>query len=89
MRQIEKTSSLTVDSYRLYLSNTNLLSESEQQTLLSSEIQDYSISLLIDGLRTKAILTQIDYYKNLWSNTTDKELQTHYLSVWQELLAVK
>jgi DNA primase len=89
MRQIEKTSSLTVDSYRLYLSNTNLLSESEQQTLLSNEIQDYSISLLIDGLRRKAVLTQIDYYKNLWSNTTDKELQTHYISVWQELLAVK
>jgi DNA primase len=87
MRQIEKTSSLTVDSYRLYLSNTNLLSESEQQTLFSSEIQDYSISLLIEGLRKKAIQRQIDYYKNLWLTTTDKDLQANYKSVWQELLA--
>lgn len=88
MRQIEKTSSLTIDSYRLYLSNTNLLSDAEQQRLFSSEIQDYSISLLIEGLRKKAIQTQIDYYKNLWLNTTNEDLQANYQSVWQELLAV-
>jgi hypothetical protein len=88
MRQIEKTSSLTVDSYRLYLSNTSLLSDAEQQALFSSEIQDYSISLLIEGLRKKAIQTQIDYYKNLWLNTTNEDLQANYQSVWQELLAV-
>jgi hypothetical protein len=53
--------------------------------LFSSEIQDYSISLLIDGLRRKANQVLIDYYKNLWLNTTEKDLQTHYQSVWQEL----
>lgn len=88
MRQIEKTSSLTIDSYRTYLSNTNLLPENESRTLFSGEIQNYSINLLIDGLKRKAIQTQIDYYKNLWLNTTDKDLQTHYQLIWQELLAV-
>ena len=88
MRQIEKTSSLTIDSYRTYLSNSNLLPENESRALFSGEIQDYSINLLINGLRRKAVQTQIDYYKNLWLNATDENLQTHYQSIWQELLSV-
>jgi DNA primase len=88
MRQIEKTSSLTIDSYRTYLSNTNLLPENESRALFSGEIQNYSINLLINGIKRKAIQTQIDYYKNLWLNATDKDLQTHYQSIWQELFLI-
>jgi DNA primase len=88
MRQIEKTSRLTIDSCRTYLSNSNLLPENELRALFSGEIQNYSINLLIDWIKKKAVQTQIDYYKNLWLNTTDKDLQTHYQSIWQELLTV-
>lgn len=88
MRQIEKTSSLTIDSYRTYLSNTNLLPENESRALFSGEIQNYSINLLINGIKRKAVQTQIDYYKNLWLNATDKDLQTHYQSIWQELFLI-
>ena len=86
MRQIEKTSSLTVDSYRNYLSNTNFLPENETQALFSGEVQNYSISLLIDNLKRKAMQTQIDYYKNLWLNATDKDLQTHYQLTWKNIV---
>jgi hypothetical protein len=88
MRQMEKTSSLTIDSYRTYLSNSNLLPENELRALFSGEIQNYSINLLIDGIKRKAIQIQIDYYKNLWVNTTDENLQAHYQLIWQKLLTV-
>jgi hypothetical protein len=87
MRQIEKTSSLTVESYRLYLSKINILSDDEQQILFSGETQNYSINLLIDSLKRKAFQAQVDYYKNLWINTIDKELQEHYLLMWQLIVA--
>lgn len=87
MRQIEKTSSLTVESYRLYLSKTNILSDDEQQILFSGETQNYSINLLVESLKRKALQTQVDYYKNLWINTIEKELQEHYLLMWQSIVA--
>jgi DNA primase len=86
MRQIEKSSRLTIDSCRLHLSNTNILSDKEKQVLFSSETQNYSISLLIEGLKRKAKQVVIDYYKNLWLNTADKDLQKHYQLRWQEML---
>ena len=87
MRQIKKTSSLTVESYRLYLSKINILSDDEQQILFSGETQNYSINLLIDSLKRKAFQTQVDYYKKLWINTIEKELQEHYLLMWQSIVA--
>ena len=86
MRQIEKTSNLTVDSYRIYLSQVSLLSEDGKNSLFSGEPNEYSISLIIDRLKTNARQVQLDYCKNLWVNATDENLQNHYKSMWQELV---
>ena len=86
MRQIEKTSNLTVDSYRIYLSQVSLLSEDGKNSLFSGEPNEYSISLIIDRLKTNARQVQLDYCKNLWVNATDENLQNHYQSMWQELV---
>jgi DNA primase len=87
IRQIEKTSSLTVESYRLYLSKIKILSDDEQQILFSGETQNYSINLLVENLKRQALQAQVDYYKKLWINTIEKELQEHYLLMWQSIVA--
>jgi DNA primase len=85
MRQIEQITELTVDSYRNHLSQVDFLTDEEKNSLFSSNIKDYSVSLLVESLKTKAIQTQRDYYKNCWLNATEKPLQEHYQSLWQEL----
>lgn len=86
MRQIEKTSNLTVDSYRIYLSQVSLLSENDKNSLFSGEPKGYSISLIIDRLSAIAMQVQLDYCKTMWLNATEERLQNHYQSMWQELV---